>query len=39
MCYLPSSKNGGQLLFHLLSKKYEKTSTPITTNLTFGKWP
>jgi DNA replication protein DnaC len=37
--YLPSSKNGGQLLFHLLSITYEKTSTLITTNLTFWKWP
>jgi len=37
--YLPSSKNGGQLLFYLLSNIYEKTSTLITTDLAFGKWP
>ncbi len=36
--YLPFSQGGGALLFHLISKLYEKTSLVIATNLSFSEW-
>ena len=36
--YLPTDRDGANLFFQLISKRYEKHSTIITTNQPFDKW-
>ena len=36
--YLPIDKLGANLFFQLITKRYENTSTIITTNQPFSKW-
>lgn len=37
--YLPLDKRGAELLFQMLSKRYERASTIITSNIVFQEWP
>ncbi len=36
--FVPFDRAGGELLFNMLSDRYERKSTILTTNLDFGEW-
>jgi len=37
--FVPFDREGGELLFNLLSSRHRQSSTIITTNLAFSEWP
>jgi DNA replication protein DnaC len=36
--FVPLSKTGAEMLFEVFSKRYERTSTMVTSNLPFAEW-
>jgi DNA replication protein DnaC len=36
--FVPFDRHGGELLFNLITDRYERRATVITTNLTFAEW-
>ena len=36
--FVPFDRSGGELLFNLLTERYERRSVVVTTNLQFAEW-